>query len=76
VAGAVILVCLASLANYLDDSFWTRAVALLTSICLARLTSRIICPIAAIAIKWIIIGKYKPGVYRMYVTCLICQNGA
>ncbi|KAI0338447.1 acetyl-CoA synthetase-like protein [Trametopsis cervina] len=62
----VILVMLAFLADYLDHDYWTRAVALIVSILAARLTSRIICPIAAVCVKWIVIGRYKPGLYPMY----------
>lgn len=61
----MILVFLAFLANYLDRDYWSRATALVTAIILARLTSRVISPIAAIAFKWIVIGRYKPGTYRM-----------
>ena len=63
--GSIILVFLAFLANYLDTDFWSRATALLTAICLARVTSRVICPISAIIVKWVVIGRYKAGTYRM-----------
>ena len=56
---------LAFLANYLDHDFWTRVTALITAITLARSTSRIICPVSAIIFKWVVIGRYKPGTYRM-----------
>ncbi|THH02453.1 hypothetical protein EW026_g448 [Hermanssonia centrifuga] len=62
----VILVFLAFLTEYIDTNFWTRAVALITSIVLARLTSRVISPLSAILFKWLVIGKYKPGQYEMY----------
>jgi hypothetical protein len=63
--GSFILLFLAFLTKYLDANYWTRITALVTSITLARLTSRIICPIAAIIFKWIVIGRYKPGQYEM-----------
>ncbi|KAI0693792.1 acetyl-CoA synthetase-like protein [Cytidiella melzeri] len=63
---SVILLFLAFLTKYLDSSYWSRAVALITSISAARLTSRVICPVAAIIFKWAVIGKYKPGQYEMW----------
>ena len=57
--------------SYLVDltrgTFWDRLVALVTSIVAARLAARVLCPISAIAFKWIVIGRYKPGVYQMSV---------
>ncbi|CAD6886851.1 unnamed protein product [Tilletia laevis] len=63
---AVILHGLAFSAYYIDDNFWERVAALLASIIVARFTSRIICPIAAITFKWIVIGRYRPGKYPMW----------
>lgn len=62
-SGTCILVFLAFLTEYLDTSYWTRIVALVTAITLARLSSRVICPIAAIIFKWAVIGRYQPGEY-------------
>lgn len=62
----VILHGLAFSAFYIRDIFWERVGALLASIIVARLTSRIICPITAIAFKWIVIGRYRPGKYPMW----------
>ncbi|WFD31272.1 putative NRPS-like protein biosynthetic cluster [Malassezia sp. CBS 17886] len=62
----VILHGLAFFAYYIQDSFWERLGALLASIVIARLTSRIVCPTAAIAFKWIVIGRYRPGRYPMW----------
>ncbi len=62
----VILHGLAFSAFYIRDIFWERVGALLASILVARLTSRIICPITAIAFKWIVIGRYRPGKYPMW----------
>lgn len=62
----VILHGLAFFAYYIHDSFWERLGSLLCSIVIARVTSRIICPCAAIMFKWIIIGRYRPGRYPMW----------
>jgi hypothetical protein len=78
----VLLLTLAGLAHYVDDSFWERVLALLCAIVVARLASaldfnrfmfdaqkqlaRIISPITAIIFKWIVIGKYKPGKYPIW----------
>ncbi|KIP01343.1 hypothetical protein PHLGIDRAFT_17261 [Phlebiopsis gigantea 11061_1 CR5-6] len=63
---STILLFLAFLARYLDHDFWTRVAALLTAICLARFSSRVICPVSAIVVKWVVIGRYKAGTYRMW----------
>lgn len=62
----VIIHGLAFFAYYIGDSFWERIGALLASIVIARLTSRIICPTAAIMFKWLVIGRYRPGKYPMW----------
>ncbi|KAN0060303.1 hypothetical protein ACQY0O_007632 [Thecaphora frezii] len=62
----VILHGLAFSAFYIRDNFWERVGALLASIVVARFTSRIICPVTAIAFKWIVIGRYRPGKYPMW----------
>ena len=41
---------------------------MLLAIIVARGTSRILSPLAAIAFKWVVIGRYKPGVYPMWST--------
>ncbi|KAJ7861881.1 acetyl-CoA synthetase-like protein [Mycena leptocephala] len=46
--------------------FWERVISLITAIVAARLSTRIIAPITAIIFKWIVIGKYRPGKYRMW----------
>lgn len=62
----IILHGLAFFAFYIEDSFWQRIGALLCSIAIARVTSRVICPVAAIAFKWVVIGHYRPGKYPMW----------
>ncbi|KAJ7455805.1 acetyl-CoA synthetase-like protein [Mycena latifolia] len=62
----ILLFTLAELARYDNTSFWQRVLSLITSIAVARLSTRIIAPITAIIFKWIVIGKYRPGKYRMW----------
>ncbi|KAJ7617827.1 acetyl-CoA synthetase-like protein [Roridomyces roridus] len=62
----VLLFVLTEMAPRLDDSFWARLVSLLAAIAAAQICSRIVAPITAIAFKWLVIGKYKPGKYRMW----------
>jgi hypothetical protein len=61
----IILYILGVMTSFAQDSFWTRIVALFSSIVAARLASRIIAPITAIVFKWIVIGRYQPGTYKM-----------
>lgn len=63
---AVILHGLAFSAYYINDEFWERVGVLLAAVVVARITSRIICPITAIAFKWLVIGRYRPGKYPMW----------
>ena len=44
-----------------------RLGAFLAATIIGRLCVAIFCPLAAIALKWIIIGRYRKGTYRMYV---------
>ncbi|CAA7265178.1 unnamed protein product [Cyclocybe aegerita] len=61
-----LLFMLSCLAHLTVGSFWERLLALLTSIIAARLLARVVSPLVAIAFKWIAIGRYKPGTYRMW----------
>ncbi|KAF5316582.1 hypothetical protein D9619_006739 [Psilocybe cf. subviscida] len=61
----MLIYILSFLVDLTQGSFWDRLVALMTAIIAARLAARVLCPVAAIAFKWIIIGRYKPGLYRM-----------
>ncbi|TFK39680.1 acetyl-CoA synthetase-like protein [Crucibulum laeve] len=63
---SMLLFSLAYLAQYIDGTFKQRMAALVLAIIIARLCARVICPIAAILFKWIVIGRYKPGTYRMW----------
>ncbi|PIL31438.1 transporter [Ganoderma sinense ZZ0214-1] len=50
----------------IDGNYWERIGSLLTAIIGARLVARIILPFVAIAFKWVVIGRYKPGTYRFW----------
>ncbi len=63
--GTLLLYIMSHLARKIDDSFWQRMGALLCCIAAARLTTRVVAPIAAIAFKWIVIGRYKRGTYKL-----------
>ena len=63
--GSCMLVTLSCLAALTGASFWHRLLALFTTILVARLIAGIVCPITAIAFKWIVIGRYQPGTYPM-----------
>ncbi|EAU90635.2 AMP-dependent synthetase and ligase [Coprinopsis cinerea okayama7 len=67
-AWTMLLFVLAHLARYLHTTYWTRMVGLVSAIIIARLTTRVVCPLFAIIFKWIVIGKYQPGVYRTWST--------
>lgn len=56
---------LAYLAPLVDNDYQGRMTALLTAITTARICTRFIFPLAAIAFKWNVIGRYKPGTYPM-----------
>ncbi|KAJ7753545.1 acetyl-CoA synthetase-like protein [Mycena metata] len=62
----ILLLTLAELAPHVNGSFWERMLSLLTAIVVARLSTRIISPVSAIIFKWLVIGRYKPGKYRMW----------
>ena len=66
IAGTVILVVLSYMHMFINATFWTRSSTLLFAIIVARGTSRILSPLAAIAFKWVVIGRYEPGVYPMW----------
>ncbi|KAJ7869391.1 AMP-dependent synthetase and ligase [Mycena leptocephala] len=62
----ILLFTLAELAPHVNGTFWERILSLITAIVVARLATRILSPVTAIIFKWIVIGKYKPGKYRMW----------
>ncbi|KAF8159331.1 AMP-dependent synthetase and ligase [Crassisporium funariophilum] len=63
---SILLFMLTYLSHLITGDFWHRMIALLSAIFVARCVARVICPIVAIAFKWIIIGKYKPGTYQTW----------
>ncbi|KAK7050753.1 peroxisomal-coenzyme a synthetase [Favolaschia claudopus] len=65
---SILVLVLAELAPLINETFWERILSLLASIIIARLSSRIISPISAILFKWLVIGRYKPGTYRVWST--------
>jgi hypothetical protein len=42
-----------------------RILSLVTAIMMAKLVVSVVPPIIAIILKWIIIGRYRPGTYKM-----------
>ncbi|KAJ7717143.1 acetyl-CoA synthetase-like protein [Mycena metata] len=62
----ILLLTLSELAPHVNDSYWDRILSLSTSIVVGRLSSRILAPVTSIIFKWLVIGKYKPGKYRMW----------
>jgi hypothetical protein len=61
----MLLFVLSYIARAIDNNDWQRMAGLLAAVAAARLAARVACPLAAILFKWIVIGKYKPGTYRM-----------
>jgi acyl carrier protein len=64
-SGTILLFVLSYLAKVIDGSDWLSLTGLIAAVATARAASRVVCPLAAIMFKWIVIGKYKPGTYRM-----------
>ncbi|KAJ7824634.1 acetyl-CoA synthetase-like protein [Mycena olivaceomarginata] len=62
----ILILALSELAPHVNGGFWERILSLLCAIIVARIATRILSPPVAIAFKWIVIGKYKPGKYRMW----------
>ena len=63
--GSWFLVTLSCLVALTGGGFWHRLFALFATILVAHLIADTVCPIAAIAFKWIVIGRYQPGTYPM-----------
>jgi hypothetical protein len=62
---SMILFILGRMTHFIENTFWERIGALFLAIVVARLTARTVAPIGAITFKWIVIGKYQPGTYKM-----------
>ena len=43
-----------------------RLVSLLAALAVTALTRRLVFPVFAVAFKWIVLGRVKPGVYRLW----------
>lgn len=69
--GTFLLFILSYLAKHITNSFWERMGSLLCAIVVARLAARVLPPLAAVLFKWVVIGKYRPGTYPMYVHRLL-----
>ncbi|OJT02767.1 hypothetical protein TRAPUB_6623 [Trametes pubescens] len=61
-----LLYILSRFSGFVSVGYWERVGALLAAIVSARLLARIVCPIAAIIFKWVVIGRYVPGTYRYW----------
>jgi hypothetical protein len=61
----IVLYILGKVTPFISESFWERIGSLFLAIVVARVTSRIVTPLAAITFKWIVIGRYEPGTYKM-----------
>ncbi|KAH8833365.1 AMP-dependent synthetase and ligase [Flagelloscypha sp. PMI_526] len=48
------------------DSWWSQMGALLIAIIAARFTARVVAPITAIIFKWLVIGRFKRGIYKTW----------
>ncbi|KAI5895638.1 uncharacterized protein SCHCODRAFT_02686995 [Schizophyllum commune H4-8] len=62
----IMVFSLSYLVPLIEQSYWERVPVLLCSIAIARLVVRIVCPIGAIVFKWVVIGRYRPGTYKMW----------
>ncbi|KAF8129664.1 acetyl-CoA synthetase-like protein [Mycena galopus ATCC 62051] len=62
----ILLFMLSLLAPHINGTFWERILSLMCAIVTARLTTRIVAPITSILFKWLVIGRYTPGTYRMW----------
>jgi hypothetical protein len=65
--GSLMLVTLSHLSGMTlgAGGFWHRVVTLVAAILVARVITRIVCPVTAIVFKWIIIGRHRPGTHQM-----------
>ena len=61
-----IVFILSLISGFVSRNYWVRIGSLLVAIVGARLAARILLPFLAIAFKWIVIGRYKPGTYRFW----------
>jgi acetyltransferase-like isoleucine patch superfamily enzyme len=69
--GCILIFTLTRFSHTFPGGFYHRILSLLASILMGRLVDSILPPLVAICLKWIIIGRYKPGTYRMWVFLLV-----
>ncbi|KAG7094621.1 putative NRPS-like protein biosynthetic cluster [Marasmius oreades] len=62
----IFLFILADFVHHIGPSFWDRMGTLIFAMLASRIITRAMAPIVAIFFKWVIIGRYKPGVYPMW----------
>ena len=63
--GSMLLFVMSRLLPIVDRNYWQHLLVLLTALAAAKLCVAVVCPLASIAFKWLVIGKYKKGTYRM-----------
>ncbi|XP_006461692.1 hypothetical protein AGABI2DRAFT_70890 [Agaricus bisporus var. bisporus H97] len=63
---SLLLFTLSYIAQFLDGGFWVKLGTLIAAIIASRMAVRIIAPIIAILFKWLVVGKYQAGTYRMW----------
>ena len=52
--------------SFISGTYWERIGSLFVAIIGARLLTRIVMPLFAIAFKWLVIGRYRPGTYHFW----------
>ncbi|KAF9269892.1 acetyl-CoA synthetase-like protein [Marasmius fiardii PR-910] len=62
----IFLFILSDFAPYIGHLSWDRMGSILLAVLVAGYLTRVVAPISAIALKWVVIGRYKPGVYPMW----------
>lgn len=63
--GSLLLFILSYIAQFLNGGFWVKLGTLLAAILVSRAVVRTVAPVAAILFKWVVVGRYKAGTYRM-----------
>jgi hypothetical protein len=63
--GSIFIFTLTYLARAFTGGFYERILSLMAAILMAMLVKSILPPLVAISLKWIIIGRYIPGTYRV-----------
>ena len=63
--GSILIFTLSRLARSFPGGFYERILSLVAAILMALLVDSVLLPLVAISLKWIIIGRYIPGTYRV-----------